>query len=99
MSRPAGRSSWGLPVPGDKSQTVYVWLDALVNYYTVLGYPQTAPTKSTGEDTTFHSITHVLGKDILRFHALVWPGMLLAAGYPTPKGLVVHNFWLKDNVS
>ncbi len=71
-----------------------MWLDALVNYYTVLGYPANGPT----QDDVFKEIIHVIGKDILRFHTLMWPAFLLANGYPLPREVVVHNFWLLRSV-
>ena len=95
MSRPAKRVPWGIEVPKDKEQTIYVWLDALVNYYTVLGYPELDPR----DNERFHNVIHILGKDILRFHAIMWPGLLIANDYPLPQELIVHNFWLMNNVS
>lgn len=91
FSRPAKDISWGIPVPGDPTQTMYVWCDALSNYITALGYrggeePVANMTRFWPADV------HVLGKDILRFHAILWPGMLLAAGLPLPKTILVHGF-------
>ena len=89
FSRPREKVSWGIPVPDDDSQTMYVWSDALVNYMSALGY---------GSDDTkkfekfWPADVHVVGKDILRFHAAIWPGMLLAAGLPLPKSILVHGF-------
>ena len=87
FSRPKEKMSWGVPVPGDESQTIYIWADALSNYITALGY---------GRDETLYKEfwpgMHVIGKDILRFHAAIWPGMLLSAGLPLPKTLLVHGF-------
>ena len=86
VSRPAKSLAWGVPVPGDPSQVMYVWLDALSNYLTVLGYPN---------DPTWQEFwpadVQVVGKDILRFHAGIWPAMLLALGLPLPKVLLVHG--------
>lgn len=80
--------SLGIPVPGDDSQVMYVWCDALANYITALGYGQ--------EGELFAKFwpaqVHVMGKDILRFHAAIWPAMLLSAGVPLPKSLLVHGF-------
>lgn len=91
FSRPR-RSEWpqglGIPVPGDDTQVMYVWCDALANYVTALGF-------ATNDDkfkTFWPAHVHVLGKDILRFHAVIWPGMLLSAGLPLPKVLFVHGF-------
>lgn len=86
FSRPSKDISWGIPVPGDASQTMYVWCDALTNYISALGYGR-------GEENMRYwpANLHVMGKDILRFHALIWPGMLLAAGLPLPEALLVHG--------
>lgn len=86
ISRPKKNLSWGVPVPGDDSQVMYVWIDALSNYITVLGYP---------EDETWREYwpadVQVVGKDILRFHAAIWPAMLLALDLPLPKKLLAHG--------
>ncbi len=90
FSRPR-KSDWpeglGIPVPGDNTQVMYVWCDALSNYITALGY---------GRDEELYKKfwpgMHVIGKDILRFHAAIWPAMLLSAGLPLPKTLLVHGF-------
>jgi methionyl-tRNA synthetase len=80
---------WGIPVPGDETQIVYVWFDALANYLSVLGYPNSELFEqfwqSSGERW------HIIGKDILRFHALYWPGILLSAGLALPTSLRVHG--------
>ncbi|MEE6524919.1 hypothetical protein FKM82_024667, partial [Ascaphus truei] len=91
ISRQRERLSWGIPVPNDPSHTVYVWLDALVNYLTAAGYPD----PSTGP---WGPSTHLLGKDILRFHAVYWPAFLLAAGLPPPQKLLVHSHWTCEGV-
>jgi len=91
FSRPR-RADWpqglGVPVPGDDSQVMYVWCDALANYITALGYGR--------DDALYEEFwpadVHVIGKDILRFHAAIWPGMLLSAGVPLPQSLLVHGF-------
>lgn len=87
ISRPKDKISWGIPVPGDKTQVMYVWFEALMNYLTVLGYPEHEDFK-----TFWPANVQVVGKDILRFHAAIWPGMLLALGLPLPKLLFVHGF-------
>ena len=87
ISRPKEKISWGIPVPGDKSQVMYVWFEALMNYITVLGYPEHEDFKAF-----WPANVQVIGKDILRFHAAIWPGMLLALGLPLPKLLFVHGF-------
>ncbi|MEO8691257.1 MAG: class I tRNA ligase family protein, partial [Candidatus Saccharimonas sp.] len=87
VSRPRKNLSWGITVPGDETQVMYVWLDALSNYITVLGYPN---------DTTWQDFwpadVQVVGKDILRFHAGIWPAILLGLGLPLQKVLLVHGF-------
>lgn len=87
ISRPKKSLSWGVPVPGDPEQVMYVWLDALSNYITVLGYPDTE-----GWQDYWPADVQVLGKDILRFHAGIWPAMLLGLELPLPKKLLVHGF-------
>lgn len=93
FSRPRTKVPWGIPVPGDDSQVMYVWCDALSNYISALGY-------GTDNDELFKTFwptdAHVLGKDILRFHAAIWPAMLLSAGIPVPKRLVVHGLILSN---
>ncbi len=87
ISRPKDKISWGIPVPGDDTQVMYVWFEALMNYITVLGYPEHADFKKF-----WPANVQVIGKDILRFHAAIWPGMLLALGLPLPQSLFVHGF-------
>jgi len=87
ISRPKDKISWGIPVPGDEHQVMYVWFEALMNYITVLGYPEHEDFKDF-----WPADFHVIGKDITRFHALVWPGMLLGLGVELPKILYVHGF-------
>ena len=87
ISRPRKSLSWGVPVPGDDSQVMYVWIDALSNYLTVLGYPD-----KEGWKDYWPADIQVIGKDILRFHAAIWPAMLLALELPLPKKLLVHGF-------
>ena len=117
VSRPRSRLQWGVPVPGDHTQTVscsckhnqpfnffavcfsphvflsfsllltqiYVWLDALINYLTVSGHPS--------PDHTWPATVHIVGKDILRFHAVFWPAFLMAAGLELPRRVVTHSHW------
>ena len=85
VSRASSRLKWGIPVPNDSTQTIYVWLDALVNYMTVCGYPD--------EMTNWPPDCHVIGKDILKFHAVYWPSFLLAAGLELPKQIFCHSHW------
>lgn len=91
ISRPANKINWGVPVPGDKTQVMYVWFEALMNYITVLGYPEHEDFKKF-----WPANVQVIGKDILRFHAAIWPGMLLGLGLPLPKALYVHGFITVD---
>jgi methionyl-tRNA synthetase len=90
---------WGIEVPGDPEQVMYVWFDALANYITALGYGATAP----GEDALYRRYwagggqrVHAIGKGILRFHAVYWPAMLIAAGEPLPDTLFVHGYLTGD---
>jgi methionyl-tRNA synthetase len=85
------RLKWGVPVPWDESQVVYVWIDALLNYYTALSYAR------PGEDLTdrfWPATVHLIGKDILKFHAVIWPAMLMAAGIEVPRRVTIHGFLL-----
>ncbi|MEQ2315159.1 Methionine--tRNA ligase, mitochondrial [Ameca splendens] len=86
VSRQRSRLQWGVPVPGDPEQTIYVWLDALVNYLTVVGYPEI-------HEQWWSASHHVIGKDILKFHAIYWPAFLLGVGLPLPKVIHVHSHW------
>jgi methionyl-tRNA synthetase len=89
ISRSQARArNWGVPVPGDESQVMYVWFDALSNYITGLGYA----TDEQEFKTYWPCNTHVIGKGIIRFHAIYWPAMLLSAGVPLPKELFVHGY-------
>ena len=93
ISRPKKHLSWGVPVPGDPEQVMYVWMDALANYITVLGYPD-----REGWQEYWPADIQVIGKDILRFHAGIWPAMLLGLELPLPKKLMVHGFINVGNV-
>ncbi|MEA3413959.1 MAG: methionine--tRNA ligase [Nanoarchaeota archaeon] len=90
FSRNKEQLPWGIPVPGDKDQVMYVWCDALTNYLTGLGYPDKKYKKY------WPANIHVVGKDMLRFHTGIWPGMLLSAGLPLPKKIIVHGFLTVD---
>jgi methionyl-tRNA synthetase len=84
---------WGVPIPWDTSQVTYVWVDALINYLSALTYAR------EGEDLRpryWPDVRHVIGKDILRFHCVFWPALLLAAGYEVPRQLFVHGYLLLD---
>lgn len=81
--------SWGIPVPGDEAHVMYVWLDALVNYLTAVGYPD------EGDETFKYwpADVHLVGKEIIRFHAVYWPAFLMAAGLPLPGKVFSHGWW------
>ncbi|HEY4964103.1 MAG TPA: methionine--tRNA ligase [Candidatus Saccharimonadales bacterium] len=87
ISRPKDKLMWGIDVPGDKNQIMYVWFEALMNYITVLGYPEHSDFKNY-----WPADFQVIGKDISRFHAAIWPAMLLSLGLELPKNLYIHGF-------
>ncbi|UKZ46168.1 hypothetical protein TrVGV298_000367 [Trichoderma virens] len=96
VTRPASRLNWGIPDPEDKSQTIYVWVDALINYITKAGYG--SKWHSAKEDMgLWPADLQVIGKDILRFHTIYWPALLLALGLPISKGFLCHNHWTMSN--
>ena len=85
--------AWGVPVPGDDAHIMYVWLDALTNYITAVGYPET----ETGQYAThWPADLHMVGKDILRFHAVYWPAFLMAAGLAPPRRVFAHGWWTNE---
>jgi methionyl-tRNA synthetase len=89
LSRP--RLKWGVPVPWDSDHVIYVWIDALLNYYSALSYAR------EGEDLTdrfWPADVHLIGKDILKFHAVIWPALLMAAGIEVPRQVAIHGFLL-----
>ena len=90
LSRP--KLTWGVRLPWDPEQVMYVWFDALLNYVTALSYAR------EGEDLTdrFWPAFHIIGKDILKFHAVYWPAFLMAAGYEVPKGMFIHGYLLME---
>lgn len=88
ISRPATRLNWGIPLPFDKDYVTYVWFDALVNYTSI---PAAHP-----ELELWPADVHVIGKDIIKFHAVYWPIMLKAMGLPLPKQILAHGWWQKD---
>lgn len=90
ISRPVERLTWGIPVPSDESQTIYVWLDALVNYITKAGFPWSPGFESAGG---WPADVQVIGKDIVRFHCIYWPAFLLALDIPPPKQILTHAHW------
>jgi len=82
--------TWGIKVPGNESHVMYVWLDALVNYLSAIGYPDVS---SESFKKFWPADFHIVGKDILRFHGVYWPAFLMAADLPLPKRLVAHGWW------
>ena len=83
---------WGIPVPDDPDHTIYVWFDALHNYLTGIGYDWNMELF----EKFWPATVHLIGKDILRFHAIFWPAFLLAADFPLPQTIIGHGWWLKD---
>src|SRR4051794_120129 len=93
VSLTRSRLRWGVPVPWDEGHVFYVWFDALLNYYTALGFAR------EGEDLTdrfWPADVHVIGKDILKFHAVFWPALLMAAGIELPRRVYIHGFLLME---
>jgi len=86
--------NWGVPVPDDDDHVMYVWMDALANYLSALGYPNMAA--ESNMDRYWPAALHVVGKDILRFHAVYWPAFLMAADLPLPKRVFAHGWWTID---
>lgn len=86
VSRRRDRVSWGIPVPFDENHTIYVWFDALTNYLTAVSYPDNL-------NEFWPADVHVVGKDILRFHAVYWPAFLMSAGLEIPKKVFAHGWW------
>jgi len=84
--------SWGVPVPEDKEHVMYVWIDALCNYITALGYPN----KENSSFNRYWPGVHIVGKDILRFHAVYWPAFLMAAELDPPKKIFAHGWWTNE---
>jgi methionyl-tRNA synthetase len=97
LSVSRSKVKWGIPFPGHPGQVVYVWLDALSNYITALGF-------GSEDEALFREFwaspgaerTHIIGKDILRFHAVYWPAFLMSAGVPLPTTVWAHGWWLRD---
>ncbi|MFH1292083.1 MAG: methionine--tRNA ligase [bacterium] len=89
ISRSKKKMPWGVPLPGDDSQVMYVWFDALTNYITALGW-------QSDDETLFKKYwpadAHIIGKDVSRFHSLLWPAMLMSVGLELPKKIAVHDF-------
>ncbi|MFC1756973.1 methionine--tRNA ligase [Patescibacteria group bacterium] len=97
ISRPAKDIKWGIPIPWDDTQTIYVWAEALINYISALGYGEPA-LPAGGDEKLFKKFwpadVHVMAKEITRFHITMWPAMLLSAGIELPKSFLVHGFIL-----
>jgi methionyl-tRNA synthetase len=96
VSRLKTSVSWGVPVPDDPDHTMYVWFDALTNYITAIGFGNEQQNNAIGFEK-FWPALHLVGKDILRFHAVYWPAFLMAAGIEQPRGIVAHGMWLDPN--
>jgi methionyl-tRNA synthetase len=105
ISRPSARLNWGIPIPFDLNFVTYVWFDALVNYIsiaaahgdeTILSALNHQPSDLNPQLSLWPADIHVIGKDILKFHAVYWPIMLKAMGLPLPKQILVHGWWQKD---
>ena len=84
--------NWGIPVPGNEKHVMYVWIDALCNYLTSLGYPD----QDTNKFNNFWPGIHIVGKDILRFHSVYWPAFLMAAELSPPKRVFAHGWWTNE---
>ncbi|HYR42533.1 MAG TPA: methionine--tRNA ligase [Terriglobia bacterium] len=93
ISRLKSSVSWGIPVPDDPDHTIYVWFDALTNYITAIGFGNEQQERAIGFEK-FWPALHVVGKDILRFHAVYWPAFLMAAGVKLPRAVVAHGMWV-----
>jgi methionyl-tRNA synthetase len=93
VSRLKSSVSWGIPVPDDPDHTMYVWFDALINYITAIGFGNEQQERAIGFEK-FWPALHLVGKDILRFHAVYWPAFLMAAGVKQPRGIVAHGMWV-----
>jgi len=94
ISRPIERLSWGVRVPNDDSQTIYVWLDALINYITKAGYPWAPGKENAGG---WPANVQVIGKDIVRFHCIYWPAFLMALDLELPKQILTHAHWTMNH--
>lgn len=90
ISRPKKKLSWGIDVPGDPDHVMYVWIEALVNYLSAVGYPDKGYKK-------YWPAIHLIGKDILKFHAVYWLALLMGAKIDLPQRIIAHGWWLKDS--
>ena len=93
VSRLRNSVKWGIPVPDDPSHSIYVWFDALTNYITAIGYGNDERERVVGFEKYWPGL-HLVGKDILRFHAVYWPAFLMAAGVEQPLAVVAHGMWV-----
>jgi methionyl-tRNA synthetase len=93
VSRLRTSVSWGVPVPDDPEHTMYVWFDALTNYITAIGFGNEERERVVGFEKYWPAL-HLVGKDILRFHAVYWPAFLMAAGVEQPRAIIAHGMWL-----
>ena len=93
VSRLKSSVSWGVPVPDDPTHTMYVWFDALTNYITAIGFGNEERERAVGFEK-FWPALHIVGKDILRFHAVYWPAFLMAGGVELPRAVVAHGMWV-----
>ena len=120
ISRPVRRMHWGIRVPKSADDNIYVWLDALCNYLTILGkkiicfffcimyflhiFHSEPPKIDYGqtqqkEEGYFSNFIHVIGKDIVKFHAIYWPAFLLGLGLPLPQKIIIHDHWILQGVT
>jgi methionyl-tRNA synthetase len=90
--------SWGIPVPGDEKHVIYVWMDALANYMTAVGYGAETPEDKAKFDKFWPANVHLVGKEIIRFHCVYWPAFLMAAGLPLPKSVIANGWLLFDKM-
>ena len=88
---------WGVPVPGDEKHVIYVWLDALANYMTAIGYGSDDPAEQAKFKKYWPADLHLVGKEIIRFHCVYWPAFLLAADLPLPKAITAHGWLLFED--
>ncbi|MDX6711493.1 MAG: methionyl-tRNA synthetase, partial [Blastocatellia bacterium] len=96
ISRQKSSVNWAIPVPDDPSQSIYVWFDALSNYITAIGFGDDDPSR-VANFNKFWPALHLVGKDILRFHAVYWPAFLMAGGLELPQKVFAHGMWLDPN--
>lgn len=98
ISRPTTRLQWGITVPNDQSQKIYVWFDALCNYVSAIGGIDISQQQPTIPSPFWEQTTHVIGKDIMKFHCFYWPCFLMAAKLPLQKRIVIHNHWISNGM-